>query len=192
MVVIFVLTVIGGVGLLGLAVWPGLLEDIVCDLRLLCLPLPLLGCWFVSLITLALRDLVRKHHPAVKRRRWGLWSAAVMFATLGLLWLDVPQRIALATWREEFRELRDTIPADESHVEKSSRQVGPYRVDRYGVDRRGGLFFRTHSGLAGIGPDAVSCGFAFQPNGQGTPFGNANYQQRHLFGDWYVFRACWR
>jgi hypothetical protein len=35
----------------------------------------------------------------------------------------------------------------------------------------------------------MSYGFAFRPNGRGTPFGNAHYRQCRLFGDWYVFAA---
>jgi hypothetical protein len=50
-------------------------------------------------------------------------------------------------------------------------------------------FFRTHTGPDGLGPDQTSYGFAFRPNDQGTPFGNAHYQHHHLFGGWYAFAA---
>jgi hypothetical protein len=83
----------------------------------------------------------------------------------------------------------DAAPVDAVRGKELERQIGPYWVDRYGTDRRGGVYFRTHTGPDGIGPDQMSYGFAFQPNDQGTPFGNAGYQFRHLFGDWYVFAA---
>ena len=186
MVFIFAFTLLGGVGLLGLAVWPGGIEDVVFGLPTLCLFLPLLLCWFLLLIGLALRDIVGMFDPVV-RRRWGLWSAAVMFATLGLLWFRVPQRVAFVFCHSELRRLADSAPTTEFGDEELGRRVGPYWVDRYEADLRGGVFFRTHVGPDGIGPDRMSYGFAYRPNGQGTPFGNARYRSHHLFGDWYGF-----
>jgi hypothetical protein len=186
---IFLSTVLGGAWLLALAVWPGVLEDVLFGIPSFCLSLPLLGCWSLLLVGLAARDLARRPEPPVRRRRWGLWSAAMMFGVMGLLWFHVPERIAFGLCYSELQALVDVAPADELRVTELDRQVGPYRVDRYGADRRGGFFFRTHSGPDGISPDRISCGFAFRPNGQGTPFGNARYQLRHLFGDWYVFEV---
>lgn len=37
--------------------------------------------------------------------------------------------------------------------------------------------------------DTLSFGFAYRPNLDGTPFGNAYYHTSHLFGEWYVFRV---
>jgi hypothetical protein len=187
--VIFVLTGLGGAGLLALAVWPGVLEDVVFSIPFICLALPLIGCWSLLLFGLAVRDLACKPGPSAKRQWWGLGSVAVMFATLGLLWFHIPQRVAFALCYPELRGLVDAAPAGGPRGVELARQVGPYRVDRYGADRRGGVFFRTHTGPDGIGPDEMSYGFAFRPNGQGTPFGNARYRRRHLFGDWYVFAA---
>ncbi len=112
-----------------------------------------------------------------------------MFGTLVLLWLHVPQRIAFAFSSADLHGLVDGAPADEYRGEELGRLVGPYRVDRYAADSRGGVFFRTTTGRDGIGPDQMSYGFAFRPNGQGTPFGNAHYGHYHLFGDWYAFAA---
>jgi hypothetical protein len=189
MAVIFGLTVLGGFGLLSLAVWPGILEDAIFEIPFFCLSLPLLGCWFFLLVGLALRDLAWKPAPSTKRRQWGLWSAAVMFGTMALLWFHVPQRLVFALCCSELRGLVDATPVDAIRSKELGRQIGPYWVDRYGTDRRGGVYFRTHTGPDGIGPDQMSYGFAFQPNDQGTPFGNAGYRCRHLFGDWYVFAA---
>ncbi|MCI0462212.1 MAG: hypothetical protein L0Z62_35110 [Gemmataceae bacterium] len=188
MAVIFGLTLIGSVGLLGLAVWPGILEDAVFSIPFICLSGPLLAGWFFLLITLAVLDLARKPDPA-RKRRWGLGSAGVMFATLGLLWLRVPQRVIFAFHASELRGLVDTAPGDGFQGQDTGRQVGLYRIDCSRADHRGGVYFRTHTGPDGIGPDTMSYGFAFRANGQGTPFGNAYYRYRWLFGDWYVFAA---
>jgi len=184
---VLVLTVLGAIGLLTLAVWPGLLENAVLAFPFGLLSLPLLGCWFLFLVGLALRDLVRQPVPTPNRRRWGLWSAGLMFAAIGLLWFHVPQRAVFAFCSSTLRGLVEIPATDKFRGENLGRRVGPYRIDRYGADRRGGVFFRTNTGPDGIGPDEMSYGFAFRPNVEGTPFGNARYRRRHLFGDWYAF-----
>jgi hypothetical protein len=185
--VVFGLTVVGGSGLLGLAVWPGLLEVVVFSIPLFCVSLPLLGFWFLMLVVFGLRDIASRPEPPGRRRWWGVLSAGIMFGTIALLWFRVPQRIAFAFCYADLRGLVDAAPADEFRREEIGCQVGPYWVDQYGADQRGGVFFRTATGPDGIGPDQMSYGFAFRPNGQGSPFGNSRYGQRHLFGDWYVF-----
>ncbi|WP_139228486.1 hypothetical protein [Planctomicrobium piriforme] len=57
----------------------------------------------------------------------------------------------------------------------------------YATDPRGGVSFRTHTSPDGIGPDTMSYGFAYHPNGEGTPFGAAGYQVRRLQNGWYWF-----
>jgi hypothetical protein len=69
------------------------------------------------------------------------------------------------------------------------QRLGVYSVDRYAADPRGGIYFRTHAGPDGIGPDTMSYGFAFWPNREGTPFGKAGYGLSHMVGDWYCFSA---
>jgi len=187
--VVFMLTVVGGIGLLTLAVWPGMTEVILTGFPFVCVSLPLLAFWVLLLVGSALRDLaVRSERPA-RNRWWGVWSAGVMLATLGLFWLHIPQRVVFRFYSSDLRGLVDNAPAGEHRGVELDRQVGPYHVDRYAADKRGGVFFRTATGPDGIGPDQMSYGFAFHPNGQGTPFGNAQYRQRRLFGEWYVFAA---
>jgi hypothetical protein len=166
-----------------------MLEEIAFGSPFVLLLLPLLGGWFLLLVVLAARDLVLNRRPATSRPSWGLWSAAIMFGTMGLLWFHVPQRIAFGLCCTALRGLVDQAPADEFDGAELDRFVGPYRVERYGSDRRGGVYFCTHTGPDGIGPDRTSYGFAFRPNGQGTPFGNAKYRKHHLFRDWFVFAA---
>lgn len=176
--------------MLAAAVWPGLLEDLVFSFPLFCLSVPLLGCWFLLLVGLALWEVAARPEPPARRRWWGVRSAAVMFGTLALLWFHVPQRIAFASAAPELRGLLNGAPVEKLRggVELD-RQAGPYRVDRYAADERGGVYFRTATGPDGIGPDQMSYGFAFRPNAEGSPFGNARYGRRHLFGDWWTFAA---
>src|SRR5262249_39736813 len=160
--VVFALTVIGGIGLLILDVWPGLL-DLVFDIPFCCGSLPLLGFWFLLLVGLGLRDVATRPAPPARRRWWGLRAAGSSLGALGLLWFHVPQRIAFPFCCADLRGLVDDAPADEFRGRELGRQVGPYRVDRYAADKRGGVFFRTATGTDGIGPDQMSYGFVFRP-----------------------------
>jgi hypothetical protein len=189
-VIVFTLTMLGGAALLTLDIWPGLIENVLFDFPFVLLSLPMLGSWFLLLVGLGLRDL-KGVSRTNNRRRWGMWSAAIMFATLALLWLNVSQRIAFAFYFSELEPLVGQVPKG-PHFDANQQEtirVGPYRIDAYATDERGGAFFRTHTGPDGVGPDRMSYGFAFRPNREGTPFGNDDYQRRHLFGDWYAFTA---
>jgi hypothetical protein len=186
----FTLTILGGAALLTLDIWPGLVADVLFDFPFLLLSLPVFGSWFLLLVGLGLRDL-KVGSQSENRRRWGIWSAAVMFVTLALLWLNVPQRIAFAFWSLELEPLIGQVPTG-THFDANQQEiirVGPYRVDAYATDERGGVYFRTHTGPDGLGPDRMSYGFAFRPNREGSPFGNDDYHHRYLFGDWYAFAA---
>jgi hypothetical protein len=91
--------------------------------------------------------------------------------------------------RPAFQQYASTAPASGYRDKVLGRLLGFYYVDRYGADPRGGVYFRTHSGADGIGPDTMSYGFAFRPNTEGTPFGRAGYCYSHVVGNWYVFSA---
>ncbi len=190
MAIVFKLTLLGGAILLILAIWPGVFEDVVFEFPFGCFSFLLLGGWFLLLIGSALWELFVKVEAAPRRRSWGMWSTAVMFTTMALLWYHVPQRLAFALCYSQLRGLLDSASVvTHRKGEELGQQIGPYWVDRYGQDSRGGVYFRTHSGPDGIGPDEMSYGFVFQPNDEGTPFGNAHYRCRHLFGDWFAFAA---
>jgi hypothetical protein len=70
-VVVFALTTLGGAALLTLAIWPGLLGDVVFGFPFFLLSLSALGIWFLLLVGLGLWDLPGGRRP-VKRRRWGM------------------------------------------------------------------------------------------------------------------------
>ena len=188
--VVFALTVLGGIGLVTLAVWPGMIEDLVFGFPFLCVSQPLLGFWFLLLFGLAVRDLTTRRESPARRRWWGVRSVGIMFGTLGLLWLHVPQRIAFAFCYADLRGL-----VDDAHVvAERDRGVGPSGGAiprgsvRTGQTGRGIHPDRHWAGRDRPAPDVLSV-LAFRPNDQGTPFGNAHYGHYHLFGDWYVFKA---
>jgi hypothetical protein len=60
-------------------------------------------------------------------------------------------------------------------------------VDEYAADPRGGVYFRVET--APDGPDTISYGFAFKPNPEGSPFGNAHYSRTRLTGEWFSYQA---
>jgi hypothetical protein len=187
--VIFALTLAGCVGLLMMAVWPGLVEGGEFSFLCVCLSLPLMGVWFVLLVVLTVLDLARKPPPP-DRLRWGLLSMVILLLTWGMLWVNAPQRVAFALCHGELSDFVDAAPVGESGGRELGRRVGPYRIDRYGADSCGGVYFRTGTGPDGIGPDTMSYGFAFRPNRQGsTPFGKSRCRLSHLFGDWYTFEV---
>jgi hypothetical protein len=113
----------------------------------------------------------------------------ILILSLFLIVTSAPRRTAFLLSRPAFRRHVDTAPASEYEGEALVRFLGIYYVDRYGADPRGGIYFRTHAGADGIGPDTMSYGFAFRPNPKGTPFGNAHYRLVRMAGDWYVFSA---
>jgi hypothetical protein len=185
--VIFALTVLGGLGLLALAVWPGMVEDAAFGFPFCCPSVVSLGFWSVLVVGTALHDLATRPDPPARRRWWGVRSAGVLLATLGLLGFHVPQRAVFAFCHADLRPLADAAPDGDIGGVPLGRRVGPYLVDRYGADERGGVYFRTATGPDGIGPDQMSYGFAFRPNAQGSPFGGSGYRVWHLFGEWYGF-----
>jgi len=169
-VVIFAVTVIGGVGLLGLAVGRTARRRRVRLCVCYAMPLP------------AARVLVRVAgypgygtRPQASARRPRGAGPVVGHGDVGHDRHAVAARPAtriVRPLRRELRRLVDTVPPDEFRVKELSQQVGPYRVDRFGADQRGGVYFRTYTGADGIGPDETSYGFALS-HGHGTPFGNA-------------------
>ncbi len=117
-----------------------------------------------------------------------LSGTAIVFITFAISWLNIPRRIAFYYSKPSFEPFvnSDLVPGRETKI---GRKLGIWYVDRYAVDSRGGTYFRIGSDMDGIGPDVVSYGLAFNPNKQGSPFGNASYRYSHLTGDWYYFSA---
>jgi hypothetical protein len=182
-----VLTGYGALLALGMSIWPGVLEELVFGFLFVCVVPPLLACWWFLLVAVTILDLPRESGD--NRRRWGLYALIAAFITVGLLWLHVPQRAVFFLYCSEFRRLADDQPADGQRRWELQRRIGPYFIDRWGRDRAGGVYFRTHTAPDGIGPDFMEYGFTLCPVHDGVPFGRTRHRVRNLFGDWYVFEG---
>ncbi len=125
----------------------------------------------------------------IPHRRWSIFSPAVVVLSLVLILSGIPRRVAFVLSRPAFQRLAATAPVSGYDAEAVGHLVGVYYVDLYGADPRGGVYFRTHAGPDGIGPDTMSYGFVYRPNPKGTPFGNSGYRYSHVVGDWYCFSA---
>lgn len=110
-----------------------------------------------------------------------------MLVTAVLVVSRVPQRITIVVCSPSLQALVKDAPQGGFHGAEFPNPTGLAPIDRYAADPRGGVFFRTAFRSEGIGPDWMSYGFVYRPNGDGSPFGNARYRQRHLVGDWYSF-----
>lgn len=166
MLLVFAVTMIGCVGTLVLAVWPGALYQAgFCS----CVALPLLiPCLLLLTLSVIVRDLNRKPAPS-SPGRWAVLSVVAVVGTTGLVWYHIPQLIAFAVVAGSMQSLVQTAPVANPQAigfegVELDRRFGPYRVDRYAADPRGGVYFRTMTGPDGIGPDRMSYGFAFRPN----------------------------
>ncbi len=126
------------------------------------------------------RDWVFSRHVCPK---WLAIAAPVMASiTWGLVQFDVPQIVAFRVSQTAFEQTLGSVPDSVTQVNK---RIGLYKVKRYGLDPRGGVYFHVTSGEVGL--DMISHGFAYKPNRNGSPFGTVNYSLEHLTGDWYVF-----
>jgi hypothetical protein len=101
----------------------------------------------------------------------------------------MPRRVAFILSRPVFQRHIATASPNWHEDEPLRRRLGAYYVDISATDPRGGVYFRTHAGPDGIGPDTMSYGFAYRPNREGSPFGRAGYHLSHMVGDWYLFWA---
>jgi hypothetical protein len=199
------LAALGGVLLLGLSMYPGVLPDMLF-FGVLLWPLWLPAIGIVGVFVLLARARAARMKPVapdpdlfaedpgvgktpVARRRWIVLSPAIIALSLVLVSNGIPKRVAFGLSRAAFERHIATAPVSEYEGVPLERWLGVYYVDRYAADPRGGVYFRTHAGVDGIGPDTKSDGFAYRPNSFGSPFGDAGYGASRLVGDWYVFSA---
>jgi hypothetical protein len=178
--------VVGSGILFALSIFPGLLAQVPDrPAFILCV------IFAVGAGGLALLRLMRPLRPGQPRRRA---SAIVVLVALVLapsfLTTHVPRRAVFRINRTEFETLLATAPpAGYRSTVGLNAEIFPYWIDQWGTDVRGGTYFRT---LVGIGPDGGSFGFAYQPNAEGSPFGDIEYRLQHLTGNWYSFAASER
>lgn len=166
---------------------PGLLGSSLAFVLVLIsfgLPLPIWGLLLLVLLALFLPKLQRVRVP------WRAVAIGVgMLVITGLLLrFEGPARLGFLASKPAFEALVPSAPVAEEGGRPLGREVGLYTVDEYGIDPRGGTFFRVHQAFVGLGP-GTSYGFAFRPNPEGTPFGSLDYETWPLGDDWYMFRA---
>src|SRR5438094_93954 len=97
-------------------------------------------------------------HPSAQTIVIGDFASAMLIGTYVLLKFYVPRRVAFAITRSQFEQFiaQAHTPAPQSKRISLNRKFGVYRVDSYGADPRGGVYFRVHSGQDGLGPDVMS------------------------------------
>lgn len=183
------ITILGSLMVLLISVWPGLLGDVLFWVFLLSV------IWFPIVVIIGIIIAVF----LFRRRRQGeltpipkleaLAIPVVAFFAICMVIFYVPCKIGFLLSYSDFKQtLADTKPNAYSS-EKMDKWLGIYKVDEYGTDSRGGVYYRVYSGMDGIGPDTMSYGFVYRPNKQGTPFGAAKYNILHVLDDWYLFAA---
>ena len=172
--------------LLGLSVFPGVLEQVPADVLAVAG-----GAFGLFAGGTAAWHLLRPVRPGQSRRRG---SAVVVLLCLAvspiLLGTHTPRRLVFQRHQAEFEELLGQAPLGGNRVVVPlNADLSIYWVDHCGTDARGGTYFRTVSGWADGRADRRSFGFAHRPNADGSPFGDARYEIQHLTGDWYSFSA---
>jgi hypothetical protein len=119
----------------------------------------------------------------------------IFISSYGLLKFYVPRRIAFSFSHSAFEGWlsknppQNTNPNSQNIPRQLNIKLGIYQVDLYAIDRRGGQYFRVRSRRDGLGPDTVSYGFVYQPNREGSPFGDAYYGIYSLGDGWFWFQA---
>ncbi len=179
-------------GVLALSIYPGLLQGFT--IIFLCLLL-LLG--FALAIAIYFVRIVRQQRGRSRQTlllRLGA-IALIFVGTYGLLKFYVPRRLAFALSRPAFEQWLSRHPPSVAAPPfapaepQQPMQLGAYVIDQAIADPRGGVYVRVNYRGDGFGPDILSYGFAYQPNLEGSPFGNAHYQIYTLGDGWYWFQA---
>lgn len=140
-------------------------------------------------LTMAWLGLVQQNQKIFKLTRsvflWGL----ILFFMLGIFVSNTPRCLGLIFSRPAFESIVNQVSIENIGESKwLNRYFGIYYVEQYASDIRGGVYFRTNTKSV-FGREKNSYGFVYQPNTQGSPFGNANYAYQRLIDDWYSFSA---
>lgn len=187
--------------LLGCSMWPGRLEDVIFlttlfGIGILLVAIPVGGAISFILWWRNQRSAAKPAHAVAKSRhrqyplrRVAIATAVMVLATQIGLALNWPMRAAFALSEGAFlAQVNDAPVAENSFSEfPLNQRLGLYYVTYYATDSRGGTYFQT--GAHGFFP--APHGFAFQPNDQGSPFGDDIYHIEPVQKDWYWFRATW-
>ena len=178
-------TVVGSGLLLGLSVFPGVLEQVPRKYSF-----SMAGLYAGFAVAVTLRHLLRAKTDGTRPQRV---SASLVLAALVLtpvlLGTYIPRRLLFQHYQSDFEALLgDAPPAADASTVPLNEDLTLYWVDHWGTDRRGGIYFRTLV-TGQKGSKGGSYGFVHRPNADGSPFGNERYEIHHLTGDWYTFSA---
>lgn len=176
---------VGSFVLLGLSVFPGVLEQVpTAVVRYLGGALGLLATGAASW------HLFGPSRPGRPRQRRSALVVLVCLALTPLLLLTAtPRWLVFRQHQAEFDALLAQAPPGSNRAVPLNADLNIYWIDQWGTDARGGTYFRTVSGRVDGRADRRSFGFAHRPNAEGSPFGNERYELQHLTGDWYSFAA---
>jgi hypothetical protein len=174
-----------GAGLVAFNVYPGAAAHLALFVAILSAP-------FVAALMLgsfAYRFWIwRDLHRAIESLRRLVLPASVLAVCAILAVSGLPRRVAFWASLRSFRSARESLQrsGDTGGRLKLNRRIGAWKVDRYAIDPRGGVFFRTGAGFT-LGPDGMHYGFAYRPNPEGSPFGRAGYRLSRMSAHWYSF-----
>ena len=180
-----------GLVLIDLSIVPGRLERIIAELPLMLIGMPIFLAWLTIPFMIAFHDLLLRiiWKSNSKKAKWGIRSAGLVLFMACLCGSQITTGIVFSLHEITFQGLLNNASGSRDFSVSSNLEIGPYTVDNYCKDSRGGVYFRTATGRDGIGPDTNSYGFAFRPNSKGSPYGNAYYSTQQIYGDWFVFSA---
>jgi len=178
-------TVVGSGLLLGMSVFPGLIEQVPRKYSF-----SLGGLYSGFALAVTLRHLLRTKTDGIPRQRISACLVLVaLVLTPVLLGTYIPRWLLFQHYQGSFEALlADAPPAADASTVPLNADFDLYWVDHWGTDRRGGTYFRTLV-TGQKGSKDGSYGFAHRPNADGSPFGNEHYEIHHLTGDWYTFSA---
>lgn len=182
------LSILASILALYVSVWPGRLSELIFYPIILS---PVLApvLYFAAIGIMAVVRRCPRSRPIPMWQRCLLGAIpVVLVGSLTLILYTVPFRVAFRLARPRLEALVATASRGESGAKPLGQHFGPYFVDEYGADKRGGVYFRVMTGIDGF-VDTMSYGFAFRPNPEGTPFGRARYDTFPLGNDWYWFQA---
>jgi len=181
-------SIAGSVLVLFLSIHPGVVPTILShSFWLLFLPLTIAALFVCAAMIWML--IKQPKQSLLSMARLPL-AAACLFASLVIAASGVLPRGAFLLCRSSFEPFIASAPT--SKREKRTlldRRLGFWHVDRYAADRRGGVYFPVGT-FTGFLAGTVTYGFAYKPNAEGSPFGNAYmaYHTVHITGDWFYFR----
>ena len=177
-------------GLIVLSVWPGSIQNMTYfALFTWIFWFPLVAIAGLVTFVIIIRKSQRTSHVSSSGIKFFLLAGIIGIISIVVVAFSVPRRIVFPLFSSSFQAHVDTAPISSYRGHDLDEQVGVWKVDRYGRDPRGGVYFRTATGPDGLGPDQMSYGFVWKPNQSGSPFGNADYYTARLAGDWYYFKV---